>query len=98
MRGFLGTETGEIIPVPIVFGSVGLAEIPAVAAVRRLGRRPVADFAAALAVAQPDLGRGPAFAAVRPPARETPIVRSLLPSHMFRGFRGLPTAWRAAES
>src|SRR5689334_3714050 len=60
---------------------MGLAEIPAVLAVRRLGRGPVANLVAALAVAQPQLGRPAALVAVGPPARETPVVRSLLLRH-----------------
>src|SRR5947209_8953433 len=50
--GFFGAEAGEIIPVAVVLGGMGFAEIPALAAVGRLGRGTVADVAAVLAVAQ----------------------------------------------
>src|SRR5690349_12256077 len=39
--GILGRQALKIIPVAIIFGGVRLAEIPAVAAVGRFGRRPV---------------------------------------------------------
>src|SRR4029078_10080633 len=65
----------------VVFGGVGLAEIPALATVRRLGRGTVADLVAALAVAQARLRRRPAFVAIAPPAGKAPVVRSFLFSH-----------------
>src|SRR5947209_10125951 len=79
-RRLLGAEVREIIPVPVIFGGVRLAEIPALAAVRRLGRGLVADRAATHAVAQAH-ARGVAALAVRPPARESPVVRSFLLGH-----------------
>src|SRR5207248_9110514 len=79
--GLLRAEVREIIPVFVVLAGVRLTKIPAFATVRRLGRWPVADFAAALAIAQTHPRRGPALVAVRAPARESPIVRSLLSSH-----------------
>src|SRR3954469_14202669 len=45
--GVLGGEAFEIIPVAVVFGGVGFAEIPALGAVGRFGRRPVAGIVAA---------------------------------------------------
>src|SRR4029079_1812845 len=80
-RGFLGAEAREIVPVLVVFGGVGLAEIPALAAVRRLGRGPVADLVAALAVAQAHLRRRAALVAVAAPAGKAPVVGSFLFRH-----------------
>src|SRR3546814_6486424 len=51
----LSRKTGEIIPVPIIFSRVGFAEIPALRAVRGLGRRPIASLATPFPVAQPHL-------------------------------------------
>src|SRR6188768_2589288 len=49
-RRVLGGQAFEIIPVAIVFGGMALAEIPALGAVRRLGRRPVARLLATMAI------------------------------------------------
>src|SRR5690606_10630113 len=73
-------EAFEIVPLGIVFGGVALAEIPALRTVRRLGRRAVAGLVAAVAVAQPNLGRL-ARAAVATPARESPVERTLRSAH-----------------
>ena len=73
--GLFGVEPGEIIPVAVIFGGVGEAEIPALLAVRRLGGGPVAGRIAAVAVASPDSRRLAALA-VGTPAGKTPIVGS----------------------
>src|SRR5688500_7314624 len=52
--GGFGVEPFEIIPVAVVLGSVGLAEIPALAAVGRFWRGPIAGRAATVAVAGPN--------------------------------------------
>src|SRR6185369_12501987 len=80
-RGFLGGEAREIVPVPVIFGGMRLAEQPALAAVRGLRRWPIADLGAAFAVAQAQPGRPAALVAIGPPARESPVVRSLLLRH-----------------
>src|SRR3546814_12382033 len=51
----LSRKTGELIPVPIILSRVGFAEIPALRAVRGLGRRPIASLATPFPVAQPHL-------------------------------------------
>src|SRR5215213_4381276 len=81
-RRLLRRETREVVPVLVVFGGVGLAEIPAILAVRRLGRRSIADLVAALPVAQTHAGRRPPLLPVGAPARESPIVGSLLLRHL----------------
>src|SRR5206468_10076935 len=81
LRRFFRAQVREIVPVLVVFGGVGLAEIPAFLAVRGFGRGLVADFAAPFAVAQAHPRRPAAFVAVGAPARESPVVRSLLLGH-----------------
>src|SRR3546814_19728397 len=49
----LSRKTGEIIQVPIILSRVGFAEIPALRAVRGLGRRPIASLDTPFQVAQP---------------------------------------------
>src|SRR5205085_11873703 len=81
LRCFLGGQAGEVIPVLVVLGGVGLAEIPALAAVRSLRRGPIAGVGATLAVTQAHLRRGAALVAIGAPAGESPVVRSLLLGH-----------------
>ena len=50
-------------------------------------RGAVTDLIAAVAVAQAQLGRVPALRPVGAPARESPVVRSLLLGHSFSPFR-----------
>ena len=52
LGGFLGGEALEIIPAAIVFGRVLLTKIPAIGRVGGLGRRTIAGFGTAVAVAQ----------------------------------------------
>src|SRR5262245_5844109 len=59
------------------------AEKPPLATVRCLGRGPVTDRVAALSVAQPQLRGVAALVPVGTPARETPVVRSLLLRHPY---------------
>src|SRR5690606_25931497 len=80
-RRFLGGQAFEIIPVAVVFGRMRLAELPALRAVRRFRRGPVARLLAAVPVAQPH-GLGLPAGAVAPPAGKAPIVRSLLTRHV----------------
>src|SRR6185503_8364601 len=80
-RRLLGAAAGEVIPILVIFGGVRFAEMPALAAVGRLGRGPVADLIASFAVAQSHPSGRAALFAVGAPPRETPVVRSLLSSH-----------------
>src|SRR3546814_1612772 len=73
--GFLVAQAFEIIPVAVVFGGVLLAEIPAILAVGRFGRRPIARFLAAVPVAQAH-AHGLTLGAVAPPAGKAPVGRS----------------------
>jgi hypothetical protein len=78
--GFLLLQPFEIVPSPVVFAGVLLAEIPSVGAVRRLGRGMVARLVATVAVAHAHL-RGLARAAVAAPAGKSPIRRSSRAGH-----------------
>src|SRR3546814_12350268 len=73
--GFLVAQAFEIIPVAVVFGGVLLAEIPAILAVGRFGRRPIARFLAAVPVAQAP-AHGLPLGAVAPPPGTAPVGRS----------------------
>src|SRR5690348_4278954 len=75
LRSFFGAQTGEVVPVLVVLGGVPFAEIPALRAVRSLGRGTVTDFPAAFAIAQAHPRRVPPLVAVGAPAGEAPIVR-----------------------
>src|SRR4051794_5976435 len=75
-----GGEVGEIIPAAIIFGGMGLTEIPALGAVGCLGRGMRAGSVAAVAVAEAHFGCLPR-AAIAPPARKSPIVRTRLLHH-----------------
>ena len=76
----LGGQPFEIIPVAVIFGGVALAEIPALGAVRRFRRGPVAGLVAAVPVAHAHR-LGVARRAVAAPARKTPVVRACRFSH-----------------
>src|SRR3546814_15913378 len=76
----LSRKTGEIIPVPIIFSRVGFAEIPALRAVRGLGRRPIASLATPFQVAQPHL-RCAALPIIGAPAGKTPVIAAGSSSH-----------------
>src|SRR5579871_5450185 len=54
--GFLVRKAREVIPARVVFGGVRLAEIPAFAAVGRLGRGAFPGLGATRTIAQPHLG------------------------------------------
>src|SRR5690349_7943002 len=81
LRSFFRGQAGEVIPVLVVLGGVSFAEIPALRAVRSLGRRTVADLPAAFSIAQAHPGRVPPLVAVGAPAGKAPIVRPLLLRH-----------------
>src|SRR3546814_14549082 len=76
----LSRKTGEIIPVPMIFSRVGFAEIPALMAVRGLGRRPIASLATPFPVAQPHL-RCAALPIIGAPAGKTPVIAAGSSSH-----------------
>src|SRR5690606_37517218 len=73
-------QSFEIVPLGIVFGSVALAEVPSVWAMRRLGRRTIAGLVAPVAVAQANVGRL-TRAPIAAPARKSPVERALRPVH-----------------
>src|SRR3546814_934804 len=89
LGGLLGAQPGEIVPAAIIFGGVAFAEIPAIGAVRRLGRRAIAGLGAAVAVANADLLRL-ARRTIGAPARKTPIVGSLGAAHPAHVTTGSP--------
>jgi hypothetical protein len=72
LRRFLRRQPLEIVPIPVVFGGVALAEIPAVGLVRRLRRRAVSRLIAAMTIATAHLGRFP-LRAIAAPARKSPV-------------------------
>ena len=79
-RRVLRAQPFEVIPAAIIFGGVGQAEIPAVGAVRRFRRGPVAGLVAAVPVALAH-GLGLARGAVGAPAGKAPVIRSFCLGH-----------------
>jgi len=78
---YIGFDFVIVMYAGVVLGGMGFAEIPALLAVRRLGRGPVTGRVTAIAVADPHPRRIARLAAIRPPARKAPVVGSLVPCH-----------------
>src|SRR3569832_466272 len=96
-RGFLGGQPFEVVPPAIILASMLLAEVPAVLAIGRFGRRAVSGLVAAIAIAHAHLRRL-ARRAIATPTRKTPGCGSCRARHRrpcSQAMAGVPSHFAA---